>query len=114
MLDGIWTILWVIPHQGCSMETDDQVFARVKGALATSGVAMHEQYQDFLCDNGTFEAYWQDGWDAIVSNTVEQFVFGRDVMIAVGRIHSTPNELIQTLAFELDRAATNHAKGLKI
>lgn len=96
------------------METDDQVFERVKNAIATSGGAMHDQYQDFLADNRTFEPYWQDGWDAIVSNTVESFVFGRDVMIAVGRTHTTPNELVQRLALELDRAAANHAKGLKI
>lgn len=96
------------------METDDQVFERVKNAIATSGSAMHEQYQDFLGDNRTFEPYWQDGWDAIVSNSVENFVFGREVMIAVGRAHSNPKTLVQNLAFELDRAATNHAQGLKI
>ncbi len=96
------------------METDNQVFERVKSAIATLGNAMHEQYQDFLADNRTFEPYWQDGWDAIVSNTVENFVFGRQVMISVGRAHSNPRKLVQSLAFELDRAATNHAKGLKI
>lgn len=74
---------------------------------------MHKQYQDFLADNRTFEPYWQDGWDAIEANTVEQFVFGRDVMIAVGRAHSNPHKLVQDLAFELDRAATAHANGLK-
>lgn len=95
------------------METDNQVFERVKSAAAALGAQMHEQYQDFLADNRTFEPYWQDGWDAIVSNSVEQFVFGRAVMIAVGRAHSNPNELVKSLAFELDRAATNHAKGLK-
>lgn len=96
------------------METDNEVFERVKSALAILGPAMHEQYQDFLADNRTFEPYWQDGWDAIVSNTVEDFAFGREVMIAVGRAHSNPNKLIQSLAFELDRAAINHAKGVKI
>lgn len=93
------------------METDQQVFERVK-CHCNGGQDNARAIPRLLADNRTFEPYWQDGWDAIEANTVEQFVFGRDVMIAVGRLHSIPQELVESLAFELDRAAARHAKGL--
>ena len=88
-------------------ETDDDVFLRVKTTFAKFGAEMYESYQDFLADNRTFDPYWEDGWAAITQNTVEQFAFGRDAMIDVGREHSGP-DMVRELAYRLDRAAAKY------
>lgn len=94
-----------------TLETDDEIFARVKKAIAEHGQDAYENYQDFLADNRAFDPYWEDGWQAIVKNTVEDFVFGRDVMIETARNHQGSSmDLARGLAFALDQAASVHAK----
>lgn len=95
-------------HLVSSSENDDQVFARVKSAVARMGEDVYNSYYEFLADNRTAESYWADGLEAIQRNTVDRYGFGREVMISVGRrfpVGSNEHYMLQELAFQLDVAA---------
>ena len=101
-----------------SQETDEQVCARVKKAIAAHGLSRFECYELFLADNRTFDPYWDGGWEAICKNTVDKLSFGIDAMIRVGRAHpgtTTTDEIkmVDELAFQLDRSAQGVFNSLK-
>lgn len=95
--------------------TDENVFEQMQAMVSSEGADWAENYEMFLADNRTFEPYWDQGVEAIRTNTVDDFVFGRECMIAVGRKHLEANtfdadNVLDDLAIAMDRAVAALAR----